>query len=313
VSVGPREGSARAEVFRATATSRRLKVNTQEFTTMKCNTATPASADDLAKRLAPILKDDLSVDMVELGRIEQKDRVGEALTSDEQTVLEAVLDHPLGARMLSSAARQYIEYLDRQVREHGGTIVTHRVRYRDGRRTSERRVERFPATRRGGAPTAERRAVARSTPRARGAGRPKGQSTRSSARSGDSGDDGPSDEPPSRRRLCAFCGRDIHRATQAKYCSDKHADADRQRRKRQRQRERNLRPRVPTTADEWRMSTFEVGGYERLLKFATCRCNGHHILDRDEELGHRCIQCGRQRPESALGMRSLMRLRAVVA
>ena len=49
--------------------------------------------------------------------------------------------------------------------------------------------------------------------RARGAGRPRAQSTRSSARSGDSGDDGlgESDDPeePPTRRLCAFCNGDL--------------------------------------------------------------------------------------------------------
>jgi hypothetical protein len=73
-------------------------------------------------------------------------------------------------------------------------------------------------------------------PRARGAGRPavRGASKRSSARSGDSGEDGET-EPPSRRRLCACCGRDIpaDRGPRAKYIDDAHAARDRQRRKRQ--------------------------------------------------------------------------------
>jgi hypothetical protein len=42
-------------------------------------------------------------------------------------------------------------------------------------------------------------------------------------------------EPPSRRRLCACCGRDIpaDRGPRAKYIDDAHAARDRQRRKRQ--------------------------------------------------------------------------------
>src|SRR5215212_1676774 len=138
-------------------------------------------------------------------------------------------------------------------------------------------------------------------PRTRGAGRPagRGSSRRSSARSGDSGsEDGPSDEPPSRRRLCTFCGRPLspERATQARYCSDKHADADRQRRKRTHDRERDVGPRVPTTADEQRMLRFEAGEYERLLRLATCRCNGTHILaGHGDEPSPRCVKSRRQR------------------
>jgi hypothetical protein len=72
-------------------------------------------------------------------------------------------------------------------------------------------------------------------PRARGTGRrPKAQATRSSARSGDSGDDGlsESEEPPGKRGPCALCGRPIpaSRRPQAKHCSDKHADLARKHR-----------------------------------------------------------------------------------
>jgi hypothetical protein len=46
--------------------------------------------------------------------------------------------------------------------------------------------------------------TARVAPRPRGAGRPRAQASRPSARSGDSGDDGPeSDEPPPKPRACA--------------------------------------------------------------------------------------------------------------
>ena len=131
------------------------------------------------------------------------------------------------------------------------------------------------------------------------AGRPKAQSTRSSARSGDSGDDGSSDpdesEPP-KRRLCAFCGRELP-AGKRKFCSDKHAAADRKRRQRERDRARAIStPSLPTTADVRRMLRIDDEELARLLILAVCRCNGHHILERDALLGRRCCKCGRQRP-----------------
>ena len=128
-------------------------------------------------------------------------------------------------------------------------------------------------------------------------------SRRSSERSGDSGDDGPSDEPPSRRRLCGLCGRDIPagRSRRARYCSDRHAALARQRRKRQRDRARDGTPRIPTS--QGRMLVLGEVELERLLQFTVCRCNRHRILDRDPVLGHRCVKCGRQRPESSLAQR----------
>jgi hypothetical protein len=88
----------------------------------------------------------------------------------------------------------------------------------------------------------------RTDPRARGAGRPavRGASRRASAKSGDSGDDGESSEPPSAGRTCECgCGQDVsHRAAQALYLNDRHAAADRQRRK----RERDLLTGVPGLA-----------------------------------------------------------------
>lgn len=151
--------------------------------------------------------------------------------------------------------------------------------------------------------------------RARGAGRPKAQATRSSARSGDSGEDGepssdPPSEPPPARRLCGFCGEEIpaDRGPKAEHCTDKHAANERQRRKRQRDRKRDVRPRTPTLTDERRMSEFDAGELVRLLRDATCACNGGHILDEDELLGQRCMKCGRQRPSSWCGRRLLEQL-----
>jgi hypothetical protein len=128
-------------------------------------------------------------------------------------------------------------------------------------------------------------------------------SRRSSERSGDSGDDGPSDEPPSRRRLCACCGREIpsDRGPRAKYIDEAHAGRDRKRRQRERDRARDVRPALPKTADGKRMEEMPPGEWERLLRLATCRCNGHHILaPPDDPPGPRCVKCGRLRPEEGV-------------
>jgi len=124
----------------------------------------------------------------------------------------------------------------------------------------------------------------------------------------DSSDSSDSSEP-ARRRLCAFCNRELTPGKR-KYCSALHADRDRQRRKRERDRARALTPKIPTTAADAKMRRFEPGEYERLLSKATCACNGHHLLDapRDPDLGERCCKCGRQRPESTSGRKLLGQL-----
>ena len=101
-----------------------------------------------------------------------------------------------------------------------------------------------PTARQGGSRRRERRDPSR---------RQHGSTQRSSAKSGDSGEEGPNDEPP--RRLCAFCGKGHSRRPVAEGdpCSDRHADRDRQRRKRQRDRARSQLPPTPTTADFRRM------------------------------------------------------------
>lgn len=116
---------------------------------------------------------------------------------------------------------------------------------------------------------------------------------RSSERSGDSGSDSESSEPPP-RRLCAFCGKDIpaNRSPRATHCSDRHADRDRQRRKRQRDRARSKLPPTPTTADFRRM--LEITDEERdwLRALVVCRCNGRHLeFDPGE-----CFRCGHTLP-----------------
>jgi hypothetical protein len=133
----------------------------------------------------------------------------------------------------------------------------------------------------------------RTSPRARGAGRPGARSTTDASRSGDGGDEGPSDEPPP-RRLCSFCGKDIpaDRSPRAKYCKGAHADRDRQRRKRQRDRERDVRPRIPTTADERRMYEITEELAEQLRARAFCGCNGRHL----EFDPGACFRCGHWLP-----------------
>ena len=148
------------------------------------------------------------------------------------------------------------------------------------------------------APLTVNRVHGRTAPRARGAGRPPVRSTskRSSA-SGDSGDSDGSSEPP-RRRHCKLCGGE-RPPEKRKYCSDQHAGRDRLRQWRERDRERDVTPKVPR--DE----------LDRLLSKAVCRCNGHHVLDVDPDLGERCVLCGRQRPESTSGRKLLRQLAAV--
>jgi hypothetical protein len=136
------------------------------------------------------------------------------------------------------------------------------------------------------------RAVSARRPRARGAGRPKGQSTRSSAKSGDSGDDGPSEEPPQRRLCGCNCGSSIERlAPQARYLTDAH------RKRHERALARAERERVGDHTDRHRRDPYEILDPETrawLLRRIEggCRCNGSHILD---ETGAHCIKCGHDR------------------
>ena len=137
------------------------------------------------------------------------------------------------------------------------------------------------------------------TTRARGAGRPagRGASRRSSARSGDSGDDSDSSSDssePAKRRLCAFCGKDIpaERSPRATHCSDRHADRDRQRRKRQRDRARSKLPPTPTTADFRRMLEITDEQRDWLRALVDCRCNGRH---QEFDPGE-CFRCGHRLP-----------------
>jgi hypothetical protein len=125
------------------------------------------------------------------------------------------------------------------------------------------------------------------------------------------GDDPDEPEPPS-RRLCALCSRDIpaERATQARYCSDRHAERDRKRRTRARNRERSVKVSILRQLLVDRTNNLEPGELVPLLEDATCACNGRHILDVDPKLGKRCVRCGRQRPDSDLGKSLLQQLAA---
>jgi hypothetical protein len=132
-------------------------------------------------------------------------------------------------------------------------------------------------------------------PRERRESRPRqhGSSKRSSAKSGDSGSESESSEPPS-RRLCAFCGNDIpaSRSPKAEHCSDKHAANDRKRRQRQRDRARDQRPLIPTTADFRRMREITADELARLRSLSVCHCNGRH---QEFEPGS-CHRCGHWLP-----------------
>jgi hypothetical protein len=180
--------------------------------------------DTLDPRLAPITRSDGNTDWLALGAIEHALRTGQLLTAEEQVAYDTVLDeHPQAARIFSAAAHLYREHLERQIGEHGGTIFKRTVRYRDGRRSNECRVERFQAPGQRQAPADEMRIGARWRPRARGAGRPRAQATRPSGRSGDSGDDGLAEPEPPGARRCAWCSRDIsHLNADARVCSPKH-------------------------------------------------------------------------------------------
>ena len=100
------------------------------------------------------------------------------------------------------------EYFNGLAEKYGGTLETETQRIdADGQRTVERTVKHFPPPK----PPKAGGQVARSRRRPRGAGRPKA-ATRSSARSGDSGDSDLSDEPePPRRglKLCEFCSGEL--------------------------------------------------------------------------------------------------------
>jgi len=119
------------------------------------------------------------------------------------------------------------------------------------------------------------------SPRARGAGRPARRATTQTRA-------GPDDEPHERTCACG-CDLDIrHRAPQARYLNDTHANAARQRRKRIRARDWNpdLSRRDPYLQRDPMLDWFRRRVEEG------CRCNGHHIPD---ETGYHCVKCGHDR------------------
>jgi hypothetical protein len=184
------------------------------------------------------------------------------------------------------------EHLEKHARTHGGVLITeHRRTGVDGRRTIERTVRRFaPQGRRPDAPPELDRGSPRT--RARGAGRPKAQATRSSAQSGDSGsDDSESSEPPAVGRLCQLsgCDRDLP-PSRPKYCCDQHADLARKRRERRRDRanpdriaERKLK-RLAAAESLERLTAEELP--------RGCRCSNEGVY-RDPEGAWICRACGR--------------------
>ena len=92
-------------------------------------------------RLAPIVGDNLEINLIELGRIEQKHRCRPGkMTRTERDVRDAALELEGAARLFTSAVIHYDDYLDAMVRQHGGTIVRERIHH--GRVVS-RTVERY--------------------------------------------------------------------------------------------------------------------------------------------------------------------------
>jgi hypothetical protein len=213
------------------------------------------------------------MDLLEIAR--KAITLGLALTTDEQAAWDAL---SVGERIkLEAKARErelakYQRQLRRDVRQHGEPARRH---YASMSHDTQQAL--------GVAHLLQAPKVAQSQkrPRARGAGRPRASATRSSAKSGDSGEDG---EPP--ERLCACgCRAGIgHRAPQAKYLNDQHGDADRQRRKRARERGALTTRRDPYLRFDDRPLEAIVRRIEQ-----GCRCNGHHIADAED--GH-CIKCG---------------------
>lgn len=134
--------------------------------------------------------------------------------------------------------------------------------------------------------------------RAEWSGKPQASTSRSSARSGDSGEDGlgESAEPPSAGRLCECgCGQPItHRVGQARYLDGRHAAAERQRRKRERDRapDESLAD-ARALAREKRLNASRTGpcpGPTRAV--GTC---GAEFVTRDPEGGCWCLLCGTPR------------------
>jgi hypothetical protein len=112
-------------------------------------------------------------------------------------------------------------------------------------------------------------------------------STRSSARSGDSGDDSGEPEPASRVCACG-CGRTLdHLRVDAKTFSA----TCRQRLKRGRDRTDGLTEPELRPLGKYMVQPWELG---ELRSRPGCRCNGHHIAARDEH-GVRCVKCGHWR------------------
>jgi hypothetical protein len=193
-----------------------------------------------------------------------------------------------------AARRAYNALLRRQVEENGGVIIREKVGYNEhGRRVVRSRTVETFAPPKGRRPTDEASEGSRRgshvRARPRGAGRPKAQSTRSSARSGDSGPDSESSKPPQVGRLCICgCGRDI---------SDKRAgaiyfDPEACRKRYQRGLDRAHPDRVVARKLK------RLAAAERLDELtadelpAGCRCPGQGF-ERDPEGVPVCVPCGR--------------------
>ena len=148
-------------------------------------------------------------------------------------------------------------------------------------------------------PTADRPRV-----RTRGAGRPKAQSSRSSSRSGDSGEDG--EGPPAAEPCSNGCGRPRRAELEPPhryYCTDEcRREHQRARQNESRDRDRARRAAERPGVDRHRRDPYEQLApheYEALRKRVNdgCDCNGTRLLLDSPD---HCSWCGHETGDSAL-------------
>lgn len=140
--------------------------------------------------LAPVLKSDGEIDLLEVGRIDYAELHGDPLSAQERAAWDWLAANG-GGRCIQAGARKYAAHLEEEVRQDGGTIIKERHDFTNGRPRLTRTVRHFPSKVATG--TVSHTSVRQA--RARGAGRPRASASRSSSKSGDSGDSGLS-EPP---------------------------------------------------------------------------------------------------------------------
>jgi hypothetical protein len=131
-----------------------------------------------------------------------------------------------------------------------------------------------------------------SRPRARGAGRPKGQATRASTQSGDRGSEDGEPEPPG-ARTCEWCGRGIeHLNKDARHCSPKHRVYAQ--RARDRANPDRVADRSAARQRAERQPRSSASGPCPGPKATLGRC-GATLVSKDPEGGVWCVLCGTPR------------------